>query len=115
MLGTGLSSTSSLCPDNIGPRAQVVAAQVSLFFKKLFLENLESMESTAPLAQSLEGKQDASSEVHGSWTPGQGERWPLHPREGQPPGTQKALLQRGALGRSHSQSSQGELGSDMKV
>ena len=113
--GPGLSCTSSLCPDNIGTRAQVVAVQVSLFKKNIFLENLESIESTTPLPQSLEGKQDANSEVHGSWTPGQGERWPLHPREGQPPGTQKALLQRGALKRRHSQSSKAELGSDVKV
>lgn len=46
---------------------------------------------------------------------GRRERWPLHPREGQPPGTQKALLQTGALERRHGQSSKGELGSDVKV
>lgn len=95
MPGTGLSSTSSLCPDNIGPRAQVVAVQVSLFLKIIFREpGIYGKHNSSPTV--LEGKQDASSEVHGSWTPGQGERWPPHPREAAPRDTEGPAPARGS-------------------
>ena len=43
------------------------------------------MGSTTPLPQSLEGKQDANSEVHGSWTPGQEREVATPPQGGAAP------------------------------
>lgn len=95
MPGTGLSSTSSLCPGQYRTQGTGGGVQVSLFLKNYFREP-ESMESTTPLPQSLEGSKMPVQKFMAHGLPSRERGGPLHPREGQPPGYRRPCSSEGS-------------------